>query len=208
MRCVIIAGSPDCDISFIKSLIKKDDYMVCADRGYQYAIQAGIKPDLVVGDFDSCKTEINGDFELVTLQTHKDDTDTMHAIDIALDRGYDDFLLLGALGGRFDHTFANISALQHINRKGAKGLIASENEVIEYVSSGKKIFENHKGITFSVFPFGCSSVCLSITGAEYPLDKAHLDSSIPLGISNVFNSDFSTIEIYDGNAIIILNHKM
>lgn len=208
MRCVIIAGSPDCDISFIKSSINKGDFIVCADRGYQYAVQIGIKPDLVVGDFDSCKTEVNGDFELITLQTHKDDTDTMHAIDVALDRGYDDFLLLGALGGRFDHTFANISTLQYIHQRGANGLIASESEVIEYISVGKRVFENLNGITFSVFPFGCPSVCLSINGAEYPLDKAYLDSSIPLGISNVFNSDFSTIEIYDGNAIIILNRKI
>lgn len=208
MRCVIICGSPFCDISYIKSVINKDDYIICADKGYQYAVQAGINPDLVVGDFDSCEIEANGDFEVIALQTHKDDTDTMHAVVIAIERGYDEFLLLGALGGRFDHTLANISVLQYIHQNGARGIIASENEVIEYLSVGKKNFENQNGITFSVFPFGCHRICLSITGAEYPLNKAFLESSISTGISNVFNSNLSSIEIYDGNAIIILNNKI
>lgn len=208
MRCVIISGSPDCDISFIKSVINNDDYIICADKGYQYAVQAKINPDLVVGDFDSCEIEANGDFEVISLQTHKDDTDTMHAVVIALEKGYDDFLLLGASGGRFDHTLANISVLQYIYQNGATGVIASENEVIEYLPTGKKTFENLNGITFSVFPFGCSRICLSIAGAEYPLNKAFLESSIPTGISNVFNSDLGSIEIYDGNAIIIIYKKL
>lgn len=208
MRCVIISGSPDCNIAFIKSQIKNDDYVICADKGYQYALQADINPDLVVGDFDSCGIDVNGDFEIIKLQTHKDDTDTMHAIDVALEKGYDDFLLLGATGGRFDHTFANVSLLQYIHSKGASGLISSETEVIEYISTGKKEFRNLSGITFSVFPFGCSEVCLSITGAEYPLDRGILKSSFPMGISNVFSTDLSTIEIYDGNAIIVLNYKI
>lgn len=208
MRCVIISGSPICNISFIKSVIKKSDFIICADKGYQYAVEAGINPDLVVGDFDSCDIEANGDFEVISLQTHKDDTDTMHAVDVALERGYDDFLLLGALGGRFDHTFANVSALQYIHQNGATGIIATENEVIEYLTIGKKIFENRDGITFSVFPFGCQRICISITGAEYPLNNEYLESSIPMGISNVFRSNLSSIEIYDGNAIIILNNKI
>lgn len=208
MRCVIIAGSPVCNISFIKSVINKDDYIICADKGYQYAVEAGIKPDLVVGDFDSCEIEANGDFEVIALQTHKDDTDTMHAVVTDIERGYNDFLLLSASGGRFDHTLANISVLQYIYKNGATGIIASEAEVIEYMEKGKKIFENRQGTTFSVFPFGCHRICLSITGAEYPLDRSFLESSIPTGISNVFSSDSSSIEIYDGNAIIIINSKI
>lgn len=208
MRCVIISGSPDCDIAFVKSAIKKEDYIICADKGYQYAVQAGVKPNLVVGDFDSCDIELSGDFEIITLQTHKDDTDTMHAIDVALEKGYNDFLLLGAVGGRFDHTFANISALQYIHQNGANGMISSENEVIQYLPVGKKIFENLSGITFSIFPFGCYKVCLSITGAEYPLDREYLESGVPMGISNIFNNDFGVVEIYDGNAIIVLNSNI
>ena len=208
MRCVIISGSPDCDVAFVKSQIRKDDCVICADKGYQYAVQAEIKPDVVVGDFDSCDIDVNGEYEIIKLKPRKDDTDTMHAVDVALEKGYDDFLLLGATGGRFDHTFANVSLLQYIHCKGASGIISSENEVIEYISTGKKVFENLNGITFSVFPFGCSEVCLSITGAEYPLKKGILKSSFPMGISNVFNSNLSTIEIYDGNAIVILNYNI
>lgn len=53
MRCVIISGSPDTNSDFLSEVIKPDDYVICADRGCDFAKQAGITPNLVVGDFDS-----------------------------------------------------------------------------------------------------------------------------------------------------------
>ena len=207
MRCVIIAGSPECDIDFLKQQILTDDFVICADRGYQYALSAGITPSLIIGDFDSYSQNIPPEYETISLSVHKDDTDTMHSICTALERGFTDILILGGIGGRLDHTFANISALKYIGENGGRGVLLSPKERIEYLSTGKYNFNNYKGKTFSLFPFGCSKVCMSYTGAEYPLEKGFLESSVPMGISNVFTSDFSSVEIYDGNAIIIINLK-
>lgn len=205
MRCVIIAGSPDIDSQFIKNTVKADDYVICADKGYTYAKSAGISPDLIVGDFDSCKEEITDSCEVVILNPHKDDTDTIHSINIALEKGYREFVIIGALGGRIDHSFANIAALEYIHTKRGKGLLLSEKERVEFLSVGEYTYEGYIGKTFSVFPFGCEKVCISEIGAEYPLEKYYIRSSVPLGVSNIFISDRAEINIYDGNAILIIN---
>ena len=207
MRCVIISGSPETNPDFIKQAVKPDDYVICADRGYEFAKLAGIEPDLIVGDFDSYKEKILVPCEIVKLNPHKDDTDTIHSIDLAFEKGFTDFLLLGALGGRTDHTFANITALLYIADKGGRGVLLSEKERIELLKKGEYFYKEYLGTTFSLFPFGCDSVCVSYKGVEYPLERYTLKSSVPLGISNVFMSEKSEIKIYDGNAILIINLK-
>lgn len=207
MRCVIISGSPETNPDFIKQAVKPDDYVICADRGYEFASLSGVEPNLIVGDFDSYKEKISASCEIVKLNPHKDDTDTIHSIDLAFEKGFTDFLLLGALGGRTDHTFANITSLLYIADKGGRGVLLSEKERIELLNKGEYFYEKYCGKTFSLFPFGCESVCVSYRGVEYPLERYNLKSSVPLGISNVFTSEKSKIKIYDGNAILIINLK-
>lgn len=207
MRCVIISGSPETNPDFIKQAVKPDDYVICADRGYEFASLAGVEPNLIVGDFDSYKEKISASCEIVKLNPRKDDTDTIHSIDLAFEKGFTNFLLLGALGGRTDHTFANITSLLYIADKGGRGVLLSEKERIELLNKGEYFYEKYCGKTFSLFPFGCESVCVSYRGVEYPLERYNLKSSVPLGISNVFTSEKSKIKIYDGNAILIINLK-
>ena len=204
MHCVIIAGSPDTNSEFIKSTVKDSDYVICADKGYLYAKNAGITPDVVVGDFDSFNSKINDECEIITLNPIKDDTDTFHSIDIAIERGYTELTIIGALGGRIDHSFANISALEYICKKGGKGILLSEKERVEFLPKGEYKYK-YKDKTFSLFPFGCSDVCVTYEGVFYPLEKFRINSGLSLGISNVFTADESKINIYDGNAILIIN---
>lgn len=205
MRCVIIAGSPDTDVELLKNTISNDDYVICADRGFLYAQQAGILPAIVVGDFDSYDGILPESCEIITLNPHKDDTDTIHAIDVAFDRGMTDFLIIGGIGGRFDHTFANVTALMYIAQKGGRGELISEKEKILFLKKGAYSFDKLNGHTFSVFPFGCQEAVVSYCGAEYPLENGKLSANVPLGVSNVFTENHSTIKISDGNVIIVIN---
>ena len=205
-RCVIIAGSPDASVGFIRSFADTGDYIICADRGYDHARAAEIKPDLIVGDFDSVREALPSDCELVQLSPDKDDTDTLHCISIGLEKGYMRFSILGAVGGRLDHSFANLCALQYIYEYGAKGELVSENETITFLDTGDHAFDNCFGMTFSVFPFGCKSVGLSYKGAKYPLNHGTLENGFPMGVSNVFTSDHAIITVHDGAAIIIINN--
>ncbi len=205
MRCVIIAGSPEYSLSLIKKTVKPDDFVICADKGYEYSLAANITPNLIVGDFDSYKNKISADCETIVLDVHKNDTDTMHAITVALERECRDFVILSAIGGRIDHTLANIACLQYIAQNGGRGVLLSETEQIEFLSIGIHDFDGYNGKTFSLFPYGCEQVCVSYCGAKYPLDRYELESSVTRGVSNVFDSEKCVVHIHNGNAIIVIN---
>ena len=204
MHCFIIAGSPEASVSFIKSKINSD-FVICADRGYSFAKAAGISPNLIVGDFDSCKGELPDDCEIVTLPTEKDDTDTAHAVGLALERGYDEITILGAVGGRLDHSLANLCLLAHISSKGGRGELLSEKERIVYLAPGEHSFDSLTGRTFSLFPFGCPEVEVEYLGAKYSDGIYCLTSEKPQGVSNIFSENYSIIRIYRGSAVLIIN---
>ncbi|MDD5889550.1 MAG: thiamine diphosphokinase [Ruminococcus sp.] len=207
MRCVIISGSPDTNVEEIKSLCTSDDFIVCADSGYSFAKKAGLSPNLIIGDFDSLKEELPQNTEVVKLNTHKDDTDTEHCVMECIRRGYKDFLLLGSIGGRTDHTFANIATLAFLSEYNYNGIARNNGEEIRILKEGSYEMNNKKGLIFSVFPYGCESVNVTYKGAEYMLNNKTLTYNVSRGISNVFVDDEAEITINRGRAILLTYYK-
>ena len=207
MRCVIISGSPDTNVEEIKSLCTSDDFIVCADSGYSFAKKAGLTPNLIIGDFDSLKEELPQNTEVVKLNTHKDDTDTEHCVMECIRRGYKDFLLLGSIGGRTDHTFANIATLAFLSEYHYNGIARNNGEEIRILKEGSYEMNNKKGLIFSVFPYGCESVNVTYKGAEYMLNNKTLTYNVSRGISNVFVDDEAEITINRGRAILLTYYK-
>ena len=117
--CSIICGSPDSrlDSSLVEGLV------ICADSGLDNALKAGIKPNIVVGDFDSCTAQIPDDAEIIRVSPIKDDTDTILAADIAIERGCSELRFFCATGGRFDHTYANVQMLEYLHNKGVSAVL-------------------------------------------------------------------------------------
>lgn len=207
MRCVIISGSPDTNVEEIKGLCTSDDFIVCADSGYSFAKKAGLTPNLIIGDFDSLKEELPQNTEVVKLNTHKDDTDTEHCVMECIRRGYKDFLLLGSIGGRTDHTFANIATLAFLSEYNYNGIARNNGEEIRILKEGSYEMNNKKGLIFSVFPYGCESVNVTYKGAEYMLNNKTLTYNVSRGISNVFVDDEAEITINRGRAILLTYYK-
>ena len=88
---------------------EEDSFVICADGGYGKALEAGIKPDIVIGDLDSsADTSIPDDIPLIRLQVEKDVTDTDSCLEYALEQGFSSIFIIGGLGGRCDHSIANI----------------------------------------------------------------------------------------------------
>ncbi len=207
MKCTIISGSPEGSVEFIKTAAENPDFLICADSGYSYAKAAGLKPDVVIGDFDSCREEVSGDFEIVRLNSDKDFTDTLICADKALENGYNEITILAAVGGRLDHTLGNLFLLDYIAQKGAKAVLLSEKERVELLTTGETVFSGLDSLTFSLFAFGCESVTLSVSGARYELSGYNLKSSLPIGISNVFSGDECRIDVKNGKALIVINQS-
>lgn len=206
-RCVIIGASPDADIELVRNSIIKTDFVVCADGGHVTAKRAGIVPGLIAGDFDSSEMPDDPGCELIKLPVRKDDTDTMFLVRECLKRGYNDFLLLGATGGRPDHTAANICTLEYIRQNGAIGIIEDSRYTIQIMGPGEHLILEMNDCGFSAFPYACEKCTLSLRGFDYELEKGSLTSDYVLGVSNRICSDRAVVSVHDGLLLVYILKK-
>jgi thiamine pyrophosphokinase len=202
--CVIIGSAPFENDKIFTEVDWENSFVICADGGVDTALQNHITPDLIVGDFDSVRGELPENIETIKLRIEKDDTDMMAAIRIALERGFRDFMLLGAIGGRFDHSYANLCALQFLASQGCKAVLAGQGCRVFLLNGGRLTLQKLKGSTVSVFPFGVSSCTVSYGGLKYPLTNACLTPDNPLGVSNEITKDDAWIVVHSGNALIFV----
>lgn len=205
-RCVILGSAPvdESERHFIGTQISPEDFLVCADGGYETARSLGCRPDLLIGDLDSCTEALPPEIEAIRLPVRKDDTDMMYSLKECLDRGYRKFLLLGATGGRLDHTVANLCGLYYLAMHNAKGVLADRQNEIVLVINGRVGLQGEPGSLVSVFPYGASYCTLSYEGLEYPLDHYRLYPYDPMGTSNRLIGTTAKITVHEGPALIIM----
>ena len=178
------------------------DLLIAADAGYQQLIKRSLKPDLIVGDFDSLGSIPEGE-NIVRHPVMKDDTDLMLAIKLGLERGYRAFYIYGGLGGRLDHTIANIQALDFISENGGTGYLFGEKQIATVFFGGELSFpEGSKGI-ISVFAQGGIAEGVTLKGLLYPLKDATLSPAYPLGVSNEFTGDKASVVVRKGKLLVI-----
>ena len=180
-----------------------NSYIICADKGYEYCKNLSIKPDIVIGDFDSTK-EPNGDFIKESYPPQKDDTDTMLCIKKALSLGAKKILILGGLGGRFDHSFANIQGLHFISNHNSQGYLIDSKHIITAIGKNT-VFKLKKFSGYlSVFALTDTVEGVSISGCEYNADNLTIKSSFPIGVSNNIIDSYATISLKSGTALVVV----
>lgn len=199
MICRIFAGG---ELGNIQK--PTDGFIICADSGYRHAKALGIKPNIIVGDFDSYSGELPDDCEIHRSVPEKDDTDTLLAVKIAIERGYDRIFLYGAMGGsRFDHAFANIQIMLYAREHCAE-LILLGNERIALQGAGICRYPKADGDAyFSVFAITENVRIKSMSGVKYTLKNYEMKPSFPIGVSNEIIESEAVLEIESGIAIII-----
>ncbi len=200
-RCVIIGGG-DCTPELIKSNISENDYIICADSGYDMAVNANINTDLLIGDFDSIMCFAQN-VETITLPVEKDLTDCEAAYNEGVMRGFNNFLLLGGTGGRFEHTFANISVMARASKEGNKFSIIDEKHMFYAITDSKLVIPFSPDKQVSVFAFGEKAHGVTEKGFHYLIEDYTLNPFVPMGISNDIVEDFGEISVEKGTLIII-----
>lgn len=207
--CYIFTGGSMGDNDISTFSLESPDLIISADAGFLYAEKYGYKTDFLIGDFDTIG-EIPSPSkvkEIVRFNREKDDTDTMLAIKLALEKGAKNIIIFGALGGRFDHTFANIQSLNYISENNAKGSIVSNTEYISAISPGEYKFPYIAGYSFSAFSLTDKAEGVYETGFKYPLDNATLTNSFPVGVCNEIIDDFGTFSFKKGKVLIVISKK-
>ena len=178
------------------------DLVIAADGGWSHLKELGLTADIVVGDFDSLGY-VPSHPNCVTLPTEKDDTDMLSAVRLALGRGYRHFVLLGGLGGRLDHTLANLQVLSFIARQGGRGELWGEGQRCTAVTDGTLTLPARAEGYVSVFAQGGDARGVTLEGLKYTLEGADLTCAFPIGVSNEFVGEAPRITVEQGTLLVL-----
>ena len=220
-RCVIVSAGQIENYCHIKKYLQSDDFFIFCDGGLRHAKALEVQPSLIIGDFDSATQEdllyYSKNCQTIKLPRMKDDTDTMFAVKTGLERGFNNFLLLGSMGFRFDHALANASVLLYLFEQKKSATILDDYSLMEVAGTffcdnakdkdfvTKKVFIEDTYSYFSVLtPFG-NACGVSIKNAKFPLENAELKSDFQsLGISNeVLKGKRAEVSVTNGLVLVV-----
>ena len=190
---------------YIEEKPEGDDLVIAADAGYKNAKLMGAHINILIGDFDSLG-DVPGDVdEVFKLPAEKDVTDTQIAVDMAVERGADEIVIVGSTSGRLDHTFANLQMLAYGTSLGLDITVTDgENEAF-LLCPGKAVLQKKEGFSLSLFSYGEKASGISLTGAKYPLENGELTNLFPLGLSNEIISDKAELSFTSGMLLVIIS---
>lgn len=205
-RCVIVGGADIADYERVSACIRNEDYVIYCDSGLKHMERLAAEPSLIVGDFDSHENP-KLDIETIVLPCEKDDTDTVFATKEAIRRGYTDFLLIGVIGARLDHTLGNVYILEYLDALGLKGRIVDDYSEMELVSREPCYIEDSYAF-FSLLNITGEARGITIENAKYPLIGGEITSGYQYGVSNeVIQGKRAKVTVKEGKLLLIKDYR-
>ena len=180
--------------------------LIAADGGYNRLKDLGIIPDFLVGDFDSLEN-VPQDVPTEKFSEEKDQTDMMIAIDKGFDLGYTTFAIYGGLGGRLDHSIANIQLLSYISKKRGRGYLIQGDTIITVIRDEQYKIKGQDQGYLSVFSLDKSAKGVTLRGLKYGIKDAELNNHYPIGVSNEFIGEEVSIQVKEGSLMVLWTSK-
>jgi thiamine pyrophosphokinase len=212
MRAVIVANGPMPKPPHPGILIEDEDLVICVDGGARNALALGLQPQVAIGDMDSLERESRMHLEgegcrFVEHSPRKDETDSELAIRYALAQGATELVLLAALGGRIDHSLANVMllALPELHEVRAR-LIDGDQEVM--LVRGETEIEGTPGDIVSLVPLCADAGDIHTEGLEYALHGGSLKFGAARGVSNVLVGARARVEVGQGLLLLVHHHQV
>ncbi len=211
MRAVIVANGPLPRPPFPRPLVTSEDLVVCVDGGAGNALALGLEPRVVIGDMDSIDGELRRHLEregclFVEYPSRKDETDSELAVRYALSEGATELLILAALGGRIDHSLANVLLLAIPELSSASARMIDGNQELVLLRD-EILIEGRPGDTISLLPLGGDATGISTEGLEYPLTDDSLEFGASRGVSNVLVAPRARVQVGDGLLLLVHHHR-
>ena len=208
-KIIIISGGLLVDpVFFHKKMLEIGNCLViCCDGAARHFQHLGIKPDVIIGDMDSIDPALLASYskqgiKIIKYSANKDFTDTELALDYALGLKPESIFILGALGGRIDHTLANVFLLCKGQEKGIRTYLIDEYGEA-FVPNKETSFINETGKTVSLVALSSEVTGITLTGFLYPLKEGTLILGESRGISNVINEARASISVRNGKLLVI-----
>lgn len=211
MKTLIVTGGT-IDDAFALSYMKeqKFDYFIAADSGIRFFIKAGIRPDEVLGDFDSADPDqlsaLRKDPHIVFHQyrPEKDAVDTELALMLALDKKSSEIHILGGTGTRLDHVLGTVRLLGFAMQRGVCCYLADAHNRIRLIQKQTILKKSEQyGEYVSLLPLTTQAAGVTLTGFKYPLHNHTLDGFASLGISNEIVDETAVIDLKEGILILV-----
>ena len=189
---------------------RENIFILAADGGANLLDQLGYLPNSIIGDLDSLSQKQIKDFEkkdieILKYPVEKNETDGELALNYCKDQGYDNVIIIGAVGGRFDQQLANIYLLEYALENNLKARIKEPGLEIGLINNNK-YFKNQKGWGLSLIPLDQTVNGVSIDGCKYTLDSHNLTRFKTRGISNLITKESAHVSHDQGRLLYIL-HK-
>jgi len=208
-RIIIITSYIDFPVD-MHQIIKTDDFIICTDGGYDLAKTQKITPDLLMGDFDSTRETLPDNIPIKRFDPEKDFTDLDLALKTAVEMSASEVIIIGGIGGRLDHTIANIQMLAEYTDSFEQLLMVDGMNKCFVLNKKQK---NHidipreKDSYISLLPISDQCTGVTIKGVKYPLDDHTLIKGMSLGVSNEFIEEKAELSIKNGALLVIIARK-
>lgn len=197
--CYVVGAGENYGLDFAPH---SNDFVIAADAGFQALEQNGIRIDMAVGDFDTLNF-VPKHSNVIALSREKDDTDMRAAVCEGIKAGYKTFHIYGGTGGRIEHTIANMQLLAELSSNGRQGFLFGGDYIITALTNGIFEFPANLSGFISVFSHSDRAEGVYLKGLKYELQNAVLSNTYPLGVSNEFTGEKSSISVGEGTLLIV-----
>lgn len=208
-RIIIITSYIDFPLD-MHQVIRSDDFIICTDGGYDLAKKQNVTPDLLMGDFDSTSEILPDDIPVKRFNPEKDFTDLDLALKTAAEMEAANVIIIGGMGGRLDHTVANIQMLTEYTEHFSSLIMMDGNNKCFVPNSRHKEYLEipfEKNSYLSLLPLSDRCTGVSISGVKYPLTGHTLIKGMSLGVSNEFIEEKAVLSVKNGTLLIIISKK-
>lgn len=184
-----------------------DDLTIAADSGFHNARACGDRVRLLVGDLDSIGAyKLDKQTEVVQVPAEKDVTDTQLAVQVALERGADELVIIGGFGGRADHMLSNLSLLEDLSARGIRAVMLDGNNRARFLRSTSALIPRSGYRYLSLIAVDPVVKGVTVEGCKYPLKNARLTRPFQYAVSNEIEGNCALVSVRRG-AIYLIESK-
>jgi thiamine pyrophosphokinase len=180
------------------------DLVIAADSGLCNAQAFGVRPDVLLGDFDSLgEPDPRAADELIRLPCEKDETDAQAAVRIALERGAGEIVIVGGLSGRLDHTLSVLAILEDLTARHVHALATDGQNRARFLRNNSTLIARSRFRYLSLIAADPVVKGVTLEGCKYPLKKARLSRLHQYAVSNELTGNCALIDVRRGGVWII-----
>jgi thiamine pyrophosphokinase len=207
VHAFVIAGGDAPTATELAVVDRSPDLVVAADSGVGHALDLGLVPDVVVGDFDSAEPEhveraVAAGARVDRHPVDKDMTDLELALHTARQLGAASVTVLGAGGGRLDHLLANLLLVTH-DEFASLAIDAIAGDAIVTVVRGTRTLRGAPGGIVTLLPIGGPATGVSTSGLRWHLTDDELVPASTRGVSNEIVASPATVTVTAGVVIAV-----